>query len=185
MVQNKTSYVSYLDPRRIPNVYYTHDNGGRPFLVSIDDDFILVYKDSSYEQIDSDTPTYDQLVLTCPVETVYIGKDLENKTSDGNSILLHVEENVYIYIGDKMYLFHMEDIVDFYFSPIGNSDVPYPILLGTQYVYFMLDHIYVPRTEFSPQMTKPDWQDVYHKYYSENMKGMTMKGFHILVDFLR
>ena len=29
-----------------------------------------------------------------------------------------------------------------YYSSVGNSDVPYPILVGSEYVYFMLDGVY-------------------------------------------
>ena len=99
-----------------------------------------------------------------------------------------------MYIGHEIYEFQMEDSVESYFSLIGNSDVPYPVLLGTEYAYFMLDRCYVARTEFSPSMTKADWEDSYQRYYGfmnpmtskhEKHDGLKtkckkMKGFHIV-----
>jgi hypothetical protein len=82
-----------------------------------------------------------------------------------------------MYIGQEIYEFDMDDKVDDYYSFVGNSDVPYPVLVGTEYVYFFLeaDHCYVPRTEFSPSMTKKDWEDAYSRYYGwiDPMTGQT------------
>ena len=142
------------------------------------------------------------MIRSVKAKKVYLGgkkKDL------GNSILLHISGNKYMHIGCEIYEFEMLDSVESYFSMIGNSDVPYPVLLGTEYVHFMLDHCYLPRALFSPLMTKSDWEDSYQRYYGYtnpmtdekqtrdeirtlNKKGLTleskskkMKGFHIVV----
>jgi len=106
---------------------------------------------------------------------VYLGG---KKSQLGNSVLVHLSGNQYMYIGHEIYEFKMEDTVDSYFSLVGNSDVPYPVLLGTQYVYFMLDHCYVPRSEFSPSMTNAEWEDSYSRYYGhvDPMMGELPKG---------
>jgi hypothetical protein len=68
--------------------------------------------------------------------------------------------------------------VEAYYSLLGNSDVPYPVLLETTYVYFLLDHNYISRNEFSPSMTKKDWEDAYSRYYGwkDPMTGNILKG---------
>jgi hypothetical protein len=181
--------------------YDVHDNGGRPFRVFVDGSTVSIYR-GTYK--DDDTYDYDTLIRSVKVKKVYLGG---KKRELGNSILLHLAGNKYMHIGCEIYEFEMLDSVDSYFSIVGNSDVPYPVLLGTEYVYFMLEseHCYVPRAEFLTSMTKVDWEDGYQYYYgfTNHMtgkkqsfdeirklekKGLTlkskckkMKGFHLLV----
>ena len=166
--------------KRKGKFYDVIDNGRRPYRVYIDGSTVSIYKD----------PSYDILIKKISVKKVYLGKG--KSSAVGNSILLHVSGNKYVYIGHEIYEFQLEDTVDFYFSLIGNSDVPYPVLLGTEYVYFMLDRCYVPRTAFSPSMKKSDWEDAYQRFYGwrnpmtgekqsvDIMKGKKMKGFHMI-----
>jgi hypothetical protein len=148
--------------------YDTHDNGGRPYRVYVDGSKVSIYSllEDSQE---------DKLIKSLTVKEVYIGKSTgkadgadhrpsEAKQFLGNSILLHVSGKKYMFIGHKMYEFDMEDAVDSYFSKIGRNDVPYPVLLGTQNVYFMLDYTYVPRSAF-PTLKPVEWEDAYSYYY--------------------
>ena len=168
--------------------YDTLDNGLRPYRVIVNGTNVSIYKGTRKEDYTYD---YDKLIRSVKVKKVYLGG---TKSGLGNSILLHLSGNKYMYIGHEIYEFQMEDSVESYFSLIGNSDVPYPVLLGTEYAYFMLDHCYVSRTEFSPSMTKSDWEDSYQRYYGfmnpmtskhEKHDGLKtkckkMKGFHIV-----
>lgn len=148
--------------------YDTHDNGGRPYRVYVDESKVSIYSllEDSQE---------DKLIKSITVKEVYIGKSTgkadgadhrpsEAKKFLGNSVLLHVTGKKYMFIGHKIYEFDMEDTVDSYFSKIGRNDVPYPVILGTQYVYFMLDHAYVPRSAFGI-LNKEQWEDAYSCYY--------------------
>jgi hypothetical protein len=174
-------------------VYDVLDNGARPYRVYVDGSTVSIYigkRNSDY------TYDYDKLVRTIKAKEVHLGG---KKSQLGNSILVHVSGNNYLYIGHEIYEFQIEDEVDTYFSIVGNSDVPYPVLLGTQNAYFMLDRCYVPRSEFDPKMTKAQWEDAYQRYYgyADAMTGESppkgvradgmekkckkMKGFHIVV----
>uniref|UniRef100_A0A6C0KVT2 Uncharacterized protein n=1 Tax=viral metagenome TaxID=1070528 RepID=A0A6C0KVT2_9ZZZZ len=193
-------YVSQADKRGIykwvkvqtkkhkGKYYDIHNNGARPFRVYIDGSTVHIYKSTLQND------NYDKLVRTIKTKKIYIGGE---KRERGNSIVLHLSGNKYMHIGCEIYEFHMEDEVDSYFSIIGNSDVPYPVLLGTEYVYFMLDYRYVPRTAFSASMTKKDWKDAYQRYYGwihpmtgeksdgQDRDGLEaqskkMKGFHLI-----
>jgi len=139
--------------------YDIHDNGSRPFRVFVDGSTVSIYRGTLKED---DTYDYDKLIRSIKVKKVYLGG---KKSGLGNSILLHLSGNKYMYIGSEIYEFEMLDSIDSYFSMIGNSDVPYPVLLGKEYAYFMLDHCYVSRTQFSPSMTKHDWEESYYRYY--------------------
>jgi hypothetical protein len=174
-------------------VYDVLDNGARPYRVYVDGSTVSIYigkRNSDY------TYDYDKLVRTIKAKEVHLGG---KKSQLGNSILVHVSGNNYLYIGHEIYEFQMEDTVDTYFSIVGNSDVPYPVLLGTENAYFMLDRCYVPRSEFDPKMTKAQWEDAYQRYYGyadamtgeKPSKGIRadglekkckkMKGFHMVV----
>jgi hypothetical protein len=85
----------------------------------------------------------------------------------GNSILLHVSGKKYIHIGVEIYEFEMEDPFEAYFSMVGNNDVPYPVVLGKENVYFMLesDHTYLPRTYFPTVKNKTQWENAYMYFY--------------------
>jgi hypothetical protein len=158
--------------------YDTHNNGGRPYRVYVDGSKVSIYRLREDEPNQYEKPSQyeeDKLVKSLTVKEVFVGKSTgkadgaDHRPSEahqfvGNSILLHVSGKKYMFIGDKIYEFDMEDAVDSYFSMIGRNDVPYPVLLGTQNVYFMLDHTYVPRSAF-PTLKPVQWEDAYSYYY--------------------
>ena len=169
------AYVSKADKRGVykwvktGKFYDVHDNGGRPFRVYVNGPAVSIYKGTFEED---DTYTYDQMLRTARVKKTYLGTD---GAFVGNSVLLHLSGNKYMYIGSQIYEFQMEDAVDSYFSLVGNSDVPYPVLLGTTNVYFMLDRTYVPRSSFPPGLKAKDWKQAYDLYYEgiDKKKGLS------------
>lgn len=190
---NGNALRNALTQKRKGTFYDVLDNGARPYRVYVDGSTVRIYigkRNNDY------TYDYDKLVRTIKFKQVYMGG---KKSQLGNSILIHVSGNHYLFIGHEIYEFQMEDEVDRYFSIVGNSDVPYPVLLGTKHAYFMLDHCYVSLSEFDPKMTKAQWEDAYQRYYGyadpmtgeEPTKGIRgdglekkckkMKGFHMVV----
>jgi hypothetical protein len=189
--------------------YYIHDNGGRPFKVILDNKTVSIYKNTTKYPEDE---IYDGLVKTVSPKEIFIGKSsgksymsdhspAQAKEFIGNSILLEISAKKYMYIGTEIYTFETEDVIESYFSLVGNNDVPYPIALGTDNVYFMLDHTYVKREMVAfPKMKAVDWEGVYAMYYgfrhpvsgeevearnnSEKIKleqyAKKMKGFHVV-----
>lgn len=159
--------------------YLVHDNGGRPFRVHLYGKEVEIYKGLTvYNEdgtIDWDTLDYSELVKKLTVEEVYIGqspcnsniyiRDACGSFGKGNSILLHVSGSKYMYIGHMIYEFTMEDEFEDYYSVIGNNDVPYPVVLGSKYVYFMLDHTRLPRDLFKAKMNSAEWSDAYAYYF--------------------
>ena len=135
--------------------YFTHDNGGRPFLVCIKGKVVKVFMIEYIVPDDFDVKKYhySKLIKEYEPEKIFIGKSPKNKTNecgcgygkqfDGNSILLELKKNRYVFIGDCVYEFTPEDKIMSYFSPVGANDVPYPFALGEKNVYFMLSSNYV------------------------------------------
>jgi hypothetical protein len=150
--------------------YDVHDNGGKPFRVVIEDT-VSIYKNTNWKKDE-----YNKLLKTIKPKEVILGKSTgksdyaDHKPSQskyflGNSILIHLYDKKYLFIGSEIYEFEMVDDFEHYFSMIGRNDVPYPVLLGKKNVYFMLDKTYVPRDYFPIVKTKTQWEEAYMYYY--------------------
>lgn len=138
-------------------IYYTHDNGGRPFKVIVTPSTFTVFK-GIYDS-KTDTMHYDkQLLKPQNYLDIFIGNDKGNKFK-GNSLLFKVKDKKYIHIGYEIYSFHTPDNIIKYCSPVGNNDVPYPYALGEENTYLIIDNVYIPN---AIRMQKID---PYHQYY--------------------
>lgn len=129
--------------------YTIIDNGSEPFVVDVYPSHIEVFRqqfiNSSYQR--------DKKVLDQEYQNIFIGdNNLKDSASapkgkyKGNSILLYIRPGHYLYIGNEIYSFETKDdeMISAYFSPVGNSDVPYPYGVGEHHTYFMLDKEMVP-----------------------------------------
>ena len=93
------------------------------------------------------------------------------KKENGNSILLKIEQNHYMYIGDKIYEFDTDDEILDYISPIGNNDVPYPYAFSGRYTYIMLDNKKIKNIDLNDS-------DPYDYYYDINENASGLKYIH-------
>lgn len=136
--------------------YMIHDNGGRPFIVDDikSENNVTVYKTKVVDK-DADIWEYERAnrILRTPYERIFIGDNLmkdpnyaEMGWAKGNSLLLEISDKHYIHIGDCVFSFNTvdDDVIVKYYSPVGNSDVPYPYAVGKNYIYFMWDKSYYP-----------------------------------------
>ena len=148
--------------------YYTHDNGGRPFLVKIKNNNVIVHK-LNYDKVNNHNnmnDSYFDKFKTFHAKKIFIGKDNGKsiysnlkgmsknaafKFSTGNSILLHLSKNKYVFIGDQLIEFTTKnDIIKSFYSIIGRNDVPYPFAIGEKYIYgFVLPFGYISKKEYS------------------------------------
>jgi hypothetical protein len=174
-------WVKANKTRKVPKgtkTYEIHDNGGVPFHVEVSGKNVAIYKGVLPEgENEYDNMVYTKLVKKLTVNAVHVGESPCDKASyiavdcgnsvAGNSILLHVSGKKYIHVGSEIYEFTMEDDFEAFYSAIGNNDVPYPITLGSKYVYLMLngDHTYIPRDLFKGPMNDTEWADAYAYYY--------------------
>jgi hypothetical protein len=124
-------------------------NGSEPFVVDVYPSKVEVFR----QQFINPSYIRDKKVLDQTYQNIFIGdNDLKDNTSapkgkyKGNSILLYIRPGHYLYIGNEIYSFETKDneMISTYFSPVGNSDVPYPYAVGEHHTYFMLDKEMVP-----------------------------------------
>jgi hypothetical protein len=109
-------------PKSVSNVVYTHDNGGRPFRVTISkggkqvDIAVPRYPDWS-KQIPNgyEDAIYYEHRITYPVRRVLLGDDPENlyrskpdwvKGWRGNSVLAELAPNRYLYTVLSQFILH-------------------------------------------------------------------------------
>jgi hypothetical protein len=152
--------------------YEIHDNGGRPFFVTVKGNNISVEKNmDTFERkngkfVDIQKPR--RHLFDKSVDEVFIGRKsstggydgLKPSEAEGNSILLR-DGSKYIYIGSEIYEFTpiKGDTIQAYYSNIGNSDVPYPYAIGKDYIYMMLDRVAVEKSLFDMK------KNIYEQYY--------------------
>lgn len=160
--------------------YFTHDNGGRPFLVSIKGKTVKIYRSDPkiYQYSDKvHKYHYDYLIKEYHTKKIFIGKSPKNEMTDfsggygkyfnGNSILLELPDGKCVFIGESIYQFTPTSNIVSYCSPVGNNDVPYPFALDNENIYFMLDAKYVP-VKYLPKLNKTQMTDLYSYYYGHS-----------------
>lgn len=157
--------------------YLIHNNGARPFRVEVSGKTVEIYKGvygklADGKTIDYDTMNYNTLLKKLTVKEVHVGNspcipaaDACGASMKGNSLLLHITGNKYVYVGREIYEFTMEDDFEAYYSLVGNNDVPYPVTLGSNYVYLMLEKKYIPRDLFKMKMNAGEWADAHSYFY--------------------
>ena len=163
-------------------VYEIHDNMDTPFRVEVKGHEVTVFKGLKNE--DGNYEHYNEQVAAFHADAVYPGKNSCSKSEaqffdcspyTGNTVLLQVG-NKYVYIGGEIYEFSLglNETVEAYYSKIGPNDVPYPVLVGSQNVYILIEKTYVPRSLFDRyDMTSDEWADAAQYYYG--YKGKSMK----------
>jgi hypothetical protein len=156
---------------------YIHDNGGLPFLVRATDSMINIYL-GTYDYDEDDCPDwhYDELIESyTKFKQFFVGIDNSKKLYgkyygnpkyNGNSILIHIDKDEYVYVGESIYKFNSikNDRIIKYYSPVGNSDVPYPYAIGENYTYLMLEKKYIDNDDI-------DKGDPYDQLYGWNKKN--------------
>lgn len=117
--------------RKAAKRYQTHDNGGRPFLVEVSPASLTITRQSWNGS--AWTPAAKPFKRMA-YSRIWIGKA-------GNSITAQVGPATFLHIGRKAFTFGLEpgDTPIRVDSPVGNSDVPYPVLVGKTYSYFLTE----------------------------------------------
>jgi hypothetical protein len=117
-----------------------------------------------------------KLVYECHARKIWIGKSYVSpmtkysggygKRFDGNTILVQISATRYVYIGGDIYSFESPQIIN-YLSPVGNNVAPYPFAETKNGYLFMLDKIWMKKTDVN--VTEP-W-NVYGAFYDTFPKG--------------
>ena len=150
--------------------YKIHDNGGVPFIV-------YVYAQERRVSIvgNGGDPRYDSLSMQ--YLEIFPGVDPDEPDYLGNTVLLQIAPRIYYYIGGRdSFLFKTDDKIVEYFSPIGNSDVPYPYAVGTRNVYLMIEDGYIGIDKFEKQGRVPaDPYSIFYKHVPNQLVWFQFK----------
>lgn len=169
--------------------YFTHDNGGRPFMVNINGNNVDIYtypKDFSFDRR-LEKKDYTNFVKSYKnVKKIFIGKSIKGddmyasypnnpakaaSAGLGNSILLNLSGNKYAFISISIFEFETkDDLIEEFYSMIGRNDVPYPVAIGEKNVYFLLiekgNYKYISREHFKDFPKKYSWGlDSYSRFW--------------------
>ena len=148
-------------------IYLIHENGGRPYKVEINNEtnIVNIYKYEKQQELENQnfkestvlpqilndlkTLKYeDSPVVTVTAKKIFIGKSPYNEQTaysgghdeyfDGNTILLKLEKNKYMFICYEIFTFDSFYGIKEFVSPVGNNDVPYPYAIDKQNNYYLL-----------------------------------------------
>lgn len=158
--------------------YTMLDNGSDPFVADVTPSHIEIYRQTYKEEDGVESYTRDKKVVDTPYKKLFIGDNyLKDKTAapkgmyPGNSILIQTGKGKYIFAGHEIYSFETRDNEDIkeYYSPVGNSAVPYPYAVGENYTYFMLDRETIPNELLNLK------DDAYGQFYGHTIKDEDLK----------
>tara|TARA_B100001250_G_scaffold409116_1_gene432823 strand:+ start:656 stop:1453 length:798 start_codon:yes stop_codon:yes gene_type:complete len=134
-------------------IYYTHDNYNRAFKVVIEGKKVYVYKHIGWDE-DTDESIYSEKSIKYlkkdyfKCKKIFVGKSLKTKITEmsgahghkftGNSILLELGENKYVFIGKFVFSFKSYSPIKKYVSPVRGSDVSYPYAIDIDDRYYLM-----------------------------------------------
>ena len=123
------------------DIFIMHYNYENNYLVVIIDTTVYVYKNKICK--------FDPPLFSLQAKNVFIGKSKicpmtefsgarDKNDFDGNTLLLECEDNEYVYIsGLEITKFNTNDKIIDYISLMGNNMIPYAIMIGKRYTYFL------------------------------------------------
>jgi hypothetical protein len=143
--------------------YFTHDNGGRPYLVLVDaaSRRATVRRNLTPGVLSDDEEhyivTYDRLVKRIDYVRFWNGYAPSNNTVDydgaiGNTLLfetMHAGRRRYLLIAGQVFAFELpagHPPIEHFSAPLGNNDVPYPYAWSGRYAYFLTPDLPFPCT---------------------------------------
>ena len=120
-------------------MHYNYENN---YLFVIIDTTVYVYKNKICK--------FDPPLFSLQAKNAFIGKSKvcpmtelsgvadDGSEFDGNTLLIECENNEYVYIsGLEITKFKTDDKIIDYTSFMGNNMIPYAIMIGERYTYFL------------------------------------------------
>jgi hypothetical protein len=158
--------------------YVMLDNGSEPFVADVTPSHIEIYS-QTYKDINRvESYERNKKIVGTSYKKIFIGdNDLKDKLAaprgmyPGNSLLICLGPGKYIYSGHEVYSFETRDNEDIkeYYSPVGNSHVPYPYAVGEKYTYFMLDKETIPNELLNLK------EDAYGQFYGHTIQDKELE----------
>lgn len=149
------------------------DNGGVAFIVFIKNKHIEIHK-GEYDFDENINRMSTNPILTYDAEIIWIGRSPLNAMThfsggfnniyDGNSILIKLSNDEYIYIGREIYSFKPLAPIKYYVSPMGNSGTAYPFAIDKDENYYLMsEDVIMLKHKFTT--------DPYDDYYDNHVEN--------------
>ena len=139
-------------------IYYTHDNGARPFRVEIStENHVNVFIQNE------EVPTYEYDPLTIfrgdsPETPMTLFSGGYGEDFDGNSFLFELADLNYIFVGDTVKSFTAHAKIITYVSLVGNNDVPYPHAIDEENRYYlMMEETVISNSDIIGHLEPTQW----------------------------
>jgi hypothetical protein len=175
--------------KKSKNVYEILDNRDRPYVVRDYGKHVVVFSrlneddpdekelfKINYKKIfvgDNDLVVKDQ-----NPDYIYGQKNAYDKRGEfrGNTVLLQTAAHKYVYIGDGIREFTTKhgDVIQKYYSPVGNNAVPYPYAVGNQYTYLLINDLQIIPNKYLD--LSRDVTTQYHVFPFEQAREAAMSG---------
>lgn len=155
-------------------IYVTISNRIRLYIVTIRSESILIEKEGFFHVIKN----YRKYFIGENTEKYKhkLGDDIyvDSRNYKGSCILVETEKNKYIFIGGwEVFEFSTpEPILEFH-SIMGNNVVPYPFALTENYVYLLIENVYLKRNfgDIEPYRVYYDYRNYKEKQGKQNHKN--------------
>jgi hypothetical protein len=159
--------------------YTMLDNGGAPFVADVSPSNIEIWSQTFNDSDGIQSYMRNRKIINTPYKKIFIGdNDLKFKEGiapkgmyPGNSILIQTGPGKYIYSGHEIYSLETKDgeEINKYYSPVGNSQVPYPYAVGENYTYFILNKETLPNELLNLK------EEAYSQFYGHTNKNESIK----------
>ena len=120
--------------------YVITDNGGKPWIV---EDFPKQNKAVIYKNKGDNVNEVVEPVKVAEMKYIALWPSSDSSAfgdwKKGNTVLIQKSKDTFVLVYRNISEFKILDEPVKFMSPIGNNDVPYPYLIGTKNVYFLVD----------------------------------------------
>lgn len=138
------------------NIYQIHDNGGLPFSIEVNEvENICIVRDNY---------NHENIIQRFHCNKIFVGCD-DSGQDLGNTLLLHIKNNEYVFIGPMIYSFVSDNPIIKYSSNIGNNDVSYPYAINENNDIFLLSEFVVIAYDEKLNERMKEYADPYAYYY--------------------
>ena len=173
--------------RKPLHTYETRDNGAKPYIVQDFGDHVIVLTQKfEYDDQGNQTSVQRKQILKLKYKKMFVGANdlpVRDQNADylygnrsehgkrgqdkGNSILLQTGAYKYVYVGNGIREFSTRerDVIQHFYSPVGNSDVPYSYAVGDKYTYLLIDKLTI-----IPNHRIDTSRDAYNQYYGHSCR---------------
>jgi hypothetical protein len=155
--------------------FITEDNGGLTFFVQKNHRTLLIYKlpdktdDERKTILKNPADYFTELVVKTPFLKIiptenpqWAKKDKYSSFTPNNNILVRISKNVYMFIGCNVFTFKTKDVINKFYSPVGNSAVAYPYAIGESNTYLLIEYTYFPNDDLYSLKDSDPYPVLYH-----------------------